>query len=116
MEKKFSPYSKEQQLKSNRNKPKRGNLTKITQKVRREVEERSEGKCERCGRINAYCFEMAHLQNASQLGSGSEPWNVALLCGPKVNTGTCHNIADETKEGKEWKQAYREKLKKLYEK
>ena len=107
-------YSKEKQVRSNRLKPKRGNYTQISQKVRDEVERRSERKCERCGRTSAYAFEMAHLTNASQLGSGKEPWNVALLCGPKVNSGTCHNFADETAAGREWKQAKRKELMKYY--
>ena len=94
--------------------PKRRNITRITPSVRKEVLRRSEGKCERCGRTQAYAFECAHLINASQMGSGKEPWNVVLLCGPKVNSETCHNWADETRTGREWKQAKREELKKYY--
>ena len=107
-------YSKEQQLKSNRIKPKRRNLTRITQKVRREVERRSAGKCERCGRTSAYCFEMAHLQNASNGGAGSDPSNIVLLCGPKVNIGTCHNYADETSAGRHWKMRKKAELEQYY--
>jgi hypothetical protein len=98
----------------NRRVPKRWQRTKITRRVRQEVLERSGGACERCGRTQAYAFECAHLINASQLGSGREPWNVVLLCGPKVNTGTCHQWVDETREGREWKQRKREELKQLY--
>lgn len=97
-----------------RYKPKQGNRTKITQKVRKEVLRRSGGKCERCGRTSSYAFEMAHLISAGQQGSGKEPWNIALLCGPKVNTGTCHNWADETREGREWRKAKREELRRYY--
>lgn len=107
-------YTKADQLKSNRVKQKQGNRTRITQKVRREVERRSEGKCERCGRTSAYAFEMAHLQSAGQQGSGSEPWNIALLCGPKVNTGTCHQWADETRQGREWRKQMRIMLEQYY--
>ncbi|MET3700155.1 hypothetical protein SAMN05877753_12211 [Bacillus oleivorans] len=94
--------------------PKRGNLTKITQKVRKEVLRRSGGKCERCGKSQAYSFEMAHLKQASQGGSGSEPWNVALLCGPSVNSDTCHHFADYTAEGREWRKTKRAELERLY--
>lgn len=98
-----------------RRKPKRGQLSRITKQVRDEVLRRSEGKCERCGRTSAYAFEMSHLQQASQGGRGDEPWNIALLCGPSVNTGTCHNFADYTAAGREWRMAKRKELIKYYE-
>jgi 5-methylcytosine-specific restriction endonuclease McrA len=97
-----------------RTKPKRGQVTKITPKVRKEVLRRSEGRCERCGRSSAYAFEMAHLQQASQGGSGSDPANIVLLCGPSVNTGTCHNFADYTAEGREWRMEKKSELEKYY--
>ena len=95
--------------------PKRGNITKITQGVRKEVLNRSKGKCERCGRTSAYAFEMAHLVQASKLGSGSDPTNIVLLCGPSVNTGTCHNFADYTAKGREWRMQKREELMNYYD-
>lgn len=98
-----------------RKKPKRGQASRITKAVRDEVLKRSEGKCERCGRTRAYAFEMAHLVQASQLGRGDEPWNIVLLCGPSVNTGTCHNFADYTAEGREWRMAKRKELIDYYE-
>lgn len=102
-------------IRHKRLKPKRGNLTKITPKVRKEVLRRSEGRCERCGVATAYAFEMAHLINASQLGRGDEPWNIVLLCGPSVNTGTCHNWADYTAEGREWRKTKRKELESYYQ-
>lgn len=113
LSKEFNPVRKPTYKRS---KPKRGNLTKITPKVRAEVKRRSQGKCERCGRSTAYAFEMAHLIQASQGGSGREPWNIALLCGPSVNSGTCHHFADYTAEGREWRKAKREELELYYEK
>ncbi|WP_163579080.1 HNH endonuclease [Gracilibacillus saliphilus] len=95
--------------------PKQKDLTRITQKVRKEVLRRSEGKCERCGRTVAYCFEMSHLEQASQLGSGSDPANIALLCGPSVNSGTCHHFADKTKKGREWRKQKKRELEGYYE-
>lgn len=94
--------------------PKQGNKSKITAKVREEVLRRSEGLCERCGTCQSWGMEMAHLLSAGQGGSGSEPWNVVLLCGPSVNTGTCHNFADYTKAGREWRKQRQGELKKYY--
>ncbi|MCR1833099.1 HNH endonuclease [Oceanobacillus caeni] len=95
--------------------PKRSSITKITKSVRREVLERSEGCCERCGRSSAYAFEMSHLVQASHGGRGDDPANIVLLCGPSVNTGTCHNFADYTAEGRKWRMKKHEELKRYYE-
>lgn len=108
----FNPVPKP---KHQRRKPKRKNRTRITQKARAEVLERSEGKCECCGRTSAYAFEMAHLIQASHGGRGDDPANVVLLCGPSVNTGTCHNFADYTAEGREWRMNKRKELIVYYE-
>ena len=92
-------------------KPKRGRHTAITDKCSNEVKRRaSEGNpegyviCEFCGCSRpAVRFERAHLINASQYGSGGQPWNLAYVCGPKTVTGTCHQILDETEKGRERK-------------
>ncbi|WP_121605333.1 HNH endonuclease [Virgibacillus sp. Bac332] len=107
-------YSKEQQLKSKRIKPKRGQLTKITQNVRKEVLERSGGCCERCGKHSSWGMEMSHLVQASQGGRGDLPSNIVLLCGPSVQTGTCHHFADHTKAGREWRMEMKDKLENYY--
>jgi len=108
----FNPVPKPQHR---RRVPKQRNRTRITNKVRKEVLRRSEGKCERCGRSRSYSFEMAHLQQASQGGWGNDPANIVLLCGPSVNTGTCHNFADYTAEGRTWRKEKRSELKRYYE-
>jgi len=95
--------------------PKIGSISKITQEVRREVLQRSNHQCERCGISRAYAFEMAHLISASQGGRGDDPANVVLLCGPSVNTGTCHNFADYTAAGREWRKQKRRELMFVYE-
>lgn len=95
-------------------KPKRGQKSRITQSVRNEVRERSNGCCERCGRSRAYAFEMAHLVQASQGGRGDDPANIVLLCGPSTNSNTCHNFADYTAKGREWRMKKREELIKKY--
>jgi len=95
--------------------PKRGTRTRITQKARNEVYERVGYRhCERCKRSQAYAFEVAHLIQASQGGSGDDPANLALLCGPSVNSGTCHWWADSTKEGREWRMEKRKELQEYY--
>lgn len=86
----------------------------ITQKVRDEVLRRSGNACERCGTVLAYTFEMAHLQQRSQGGSGREPWNIVLLCGPSTDSGTCHNFVDYTAAGREWRRKKRAQLMKQY--
>lgn len=103
-----------------RNKPKRGNYTAISDKCSREVHRRS-GKqtgvdtCEFCKTTRPRnWFERAHLVNASQYGSGGEPWNIALVCGPKTETGTCHQIIDETALGKRIKEQKRIELIEYY--
>lgn len=115
-------YSKEQQTRKTRYKPKRGRHTAITDKCSTEVKRRaSEGnpegyaECERCGCSRPKVrFERAHLINASQYGEGGQPWNIAYLCGPKTETGTCHQWADETKEGHDWKMQKRAELFEYY--
>lgn len=98
----------------NRRVQKRGNKTKITNKARQEVYERSGKCCERCGVSSAYAFEVAHLSQASSLGSGGDPSNLALLCGPSVNTGTCHHDVDSTAVGRQWAEGYASGLKHYY--
>lgn len=92
-----------------RGKRTQGQHTAITPKVRKEVRRRaSEGLgypvCERCGVSNPKgWFENAHLTNASQYGSGRVPWNIALICGPRTLTGSCHQVCDDTADGRDWK-------------
>lgn len=114
------PVTKESQTSSRRLKRKRGDHTKITDRVRSEVDRRAAEKtdyivCERCGCSRpAYRFEKAHLDNASQYGSGRVPWNIANLCGPKTQTGTCHQYCDETAAGRVWKQEKQAELIEYY--
>src|SRR5690625_1028091 len=97
--------------------PKRGTRTRITPKARKEVYDRvgDYPYCECCGRSQAYAFEVAHLIQASQGGSGDDPANLALLCGPSTNSNTCHHFADYTAKGREWRMQKRKELIKYYE-
>src|SRR5690625_1045032 len=109
----FNPQPKSG-IKHKRIKPLRRNVTRITKEVSDEVMRRSGGVCERCGRSRAYAFERSHLVQASRGGSGSDPANIVLLCGPSTNTGTCHNFADYTAKGREWRMKKRKELIEYY--
>lgn len=100
-------------------KPKRGTQTRVTTKVRKEVDRRSMELmsspvpcCEKCGYI--YQISKAHMENASQGGTGRHPRNIANLCGTHGMVGTCHHWADNTPEGRRWKVRYAKKLESYY--
>lgn len=80
----------------------------ITPAVYAKAAERSAGRCERCGR-NAQCLQCAHLVRRWKLDVTTER-DVAMLCGPSVNSGTCHWWVDYTREGREWAEQYRQRL------
>lgn len=100
--------------------PTAGNVTNITSSVRKEIDRRVRAKfnsniamCERCGRIHN--LSAAHIVFASQMGSGSDPANVLLLCGTHGWTDTCHHWTDNTPEGREWLSNMGKRLKGYYE-
>lgn len=102
-----------------RNKPKRGDYTKVTAAVRKEVDRRSMERwhsnvacCERCGTIHN--LTKAHIQNASQMGSGSDPRNIMNLCGTHGWTGSCHDYCDNVRAGLVFKRQYGEFLQQYY--
>lgn len=94
-----------------RNKPTAKQRGQISMKVRREVETRSEGYCECCGKHknSVWGLQKAHLIRRWKLNETTAQ-DIADLCGPSVNTGTCHWWIDNTKEGREWAKVFREKL------
>lgn len=103
-----------------RGKPKRGDRTAVTDAVRKEIARRSMERwntnvrcCERCGAIRN--LTAAHMENASQGGSGSEPWNIALLCGTHGLAGSCHDWSDNTTEGRDWKVNFAAELLEYYD-
>lgn len=83
-----------QKVQHNRGVPKQRDRTKITPRVTAEVLLRSDGRCELCTRSPRNTIddrlELAHLIQRSQQGRGDIPWNIAALCGPSTQTGTCH--------------------------
>lgn len=74
--------------------------------------------CEYCGYSRDLC--KAHMDNASQGGTGGHPANVANLCGShgiggRDGKGGCHDWADNTIKGREWKKRYAVRLANYYE-
>lgn len=67
---------------------------------------RSGGRCERCGCVGE--LQCAHLIRRRLIKDKTTVNDVAMLCGPSVNTGTCHNWVDYTEEGREWGKAKRD--------
>lgn len=92
----------------------RGN---ISPSVSQKVHERAGGRCERCGWAlgtfdptgKRMGLQRAHLVRRWKLERTTEH-DIALLCGPSVNSGTCHHWIDYTAEGREWAESYRKKL------
>lgn len=80
----------------------------ITSDVYDKALERSGGYCERCGK-GGY-LQCAHLIRRWKVEVETTINDVAMLCGPSTNTGTCHNIIDYTSKGKEWAEEYRDRL------
>lgn len=92
-----------------RYKPTRKQRGRVNSETYNFVMERDNYTCVKCGRNGSFKdkhgfflkMEVAHIENKSQGGTGQAN-DLALLCGPKVNSGTCHNWVDETREGKDW--------------
>ncbi|MEK3718917.1 hypothetical protein [Paenibacillus sp. FSL R7-0333] len=101
----FHPVKKP---KHKRNSPTAKQRGKITTEVYEAALERSGGYCERCGRSGQ--LQCAHLVRRWNIEVSTTVNDVAMLCGPSVNTGTCHNFVDYTAEGKQWGIDYRERL------
>lgn len=102
-----------------RNKKLAGAITKVTAEVRSEVNRRSMEImgtdvpcCERCGTSKQ--LSKAHLKEASQLGPGYDPANIMNLCGTHGFSGTCHDWADNCKDGRDFKRQYGAMLRLYY--
>lgn len=94
----FHPVPKSKKTK--RNKPTAKQRGAISKEVYAAALERSGGCCERCGSPEG--LQCAHLVRRWQIEGRTTMNDVAMLCGPSVNTGTCHNFVDYTAAGKEW--------------
>jgi len=102
-----------------RRKPTQGQRGAIPSKAREIALIRSGGRCERCGWVNGSYdptgrrmgLQAAHLIRRRNIEKRTEAYDIAYLCGPSVNTHTCHWWVDHTQEGREWAKAFREQLK-----
>lgn len=101
-----------------RSKPSAKQRGRITKSVYQKAVERAQGRCEACGWVEGsyspdgrkWRLECAHLIRRWRIDTETTETEVAMLCGPSVNTGTCHNKVDYTRTGKEWAIQYREYL------
>lgn len=90
----------------------------VTKEVYKAAYERSGGRCERCGwregskSSHRWGLEAAHYQRRHNFGqAGVQSYDILMLCGPQVNSGTCHHWIDSTRAGMEWAKQKREELK-----
>lgn len=114
------PYPKSKQLHKNkvdkpkkihrnRNAPRLRDRGRVHPEVYNEAYERSGGRCERCGYKDGsidpsgqkWGLEAAHVVRRRHLSETTAD-DLIMLCGPSVNTGTCHNFADYSKAGRDW--------------
>ncbi|WP_375104092.1 hypothetical protein ACDZ28_04185 [Paenibacillus sp. RS8] len=86
--------------KHKRNRPTAKQRGAISKDVYAAALERSGGRCERCGLMRE--LQCAHLVRRWRIEEKTSVNDVAMLCGPSVNTGTCHNIVDYSAEGRKW--------------
>lgn len=100
----FNPAPKP---KHKRNSPTAKQRGAISKDVYNAAMERSGGRCERCGSTEG--LQCAHLIRRWQVEGGTTVDDVAMLCGPSVNSGTCHHWIDYTQEGKQWATDLRER-------
>lgn len=111
-------YNPAPKPKHKRSKPTAKQRGRITEQVYNEAVERSGGRCEACGWYEGsyskdnrqWGLECAHLIRRRNVEIETTETEVAMLCGPSVNTGTCHNKVDYTRAGREWAAQYREYL------
>lgn len=106
------PFNPQPKPKTRRFKPTTKMRGRISPEVYQVAYERSGGCCERCGKAGSQEYgtlQCAHLVRRWKLDETTAN-DVAMLCGPSVNTGTCHNWIDYTKEGRMWAEEFRKQL------
>ncbi len=101
----FNPVSKPSHKRKKKTAKQRG---AISNEVYNAAYERSGGVCERCGK--GWYLECAHLIRRWKIETETTVNDVAMLCAPQGQTGTCHHWIDSTRTGKEWALAFRDKL------
>ncbi len=101
----FNPAPKPQHKRAKKTAKERG---RIKPEVYAKAAARAAGRCERCGRGDLI-LQCAHLVRRWKLDETTER-DVMMLCGPSVNSGTCHWWVDYTREGREWAEQKRDQL------
>lgn len=101
----FNPAPKPDYKRSKKTRKERGRISK---EVYQKAYEYSGGRCVHCDWIDGsildkrkWGLQAAHLIKRNDLLETTEH-DIAMLCGPSVNTGTCHWWVDSTEEGREW--------------
>lgn len=89
----YNPVPKK--CKHKRRTPKRKERGRIKPAVYQKVFARDNGQCVICGTTRG--LEAHHVRYRSQGGTGEEH-NLALVCGPSTQSGTCHYKAHSNKE------------------
>lgn len=98
-----------------RSKPTAKERGAISPEVYDKAMSRADQQCERCGwprmarEDRKWRLEAAHLIRRHKLDKTTED-DIAMLCGPSVNSGTCHHWVDYTEEGRQWAEEYRRRL------
>lgn len=106
------PFNPVPKPKTRRLKPTTKQRGRISPEAYQVAYDRAGGRCERCGKPGSQEYgslQCAHLVRRWKLDKTTAN-DVAMLCGPSVNTGTCHNWIDYTREGRKWAERYRERL------
>ena len=111
----WNPVPKPKYGRSKKTAKERGFITKA---VYDEAAHRAQGRCEWCGWAagsfdptgRRWGLEAAHLIRRRNCDETTAQ-DIAMLCGPSVNSGTCHNKVDYTREGRQWAANYRKQLK-----
>lgn len=93
-------YSKKKQVAKKRIKPTQRQKGAISINVRHEVQERSNGICERCRSQRA--LHMAHVIGRKQINHITTAQDLLHLCVP------CHKWLDETSEGIQYKRSIKD--------
>ena len=125
----MNPYPKSKQLawnkvdkpkvKHKRNAPRLRDRGRVRPEVYQAAYERAGGCCERCGYVDGsidpsgqrWGLEAAHIVRRRHLDETTVE-DIVMLCGPSVNTGTCHNFADYSRAGRNWLIEYGKYLRK----
>lgn len=97
-------------------KPTQRQLGEISARVRKIVNDRTSfapiGCCECClkNRNGFMRLEQAHITSRVRIGHKTTEYDLARLCGPSTQSGTCHHWVESTRQGKEWMMEFESKL------